>query len=440
MSSSTAARARVEDHRPGAEKAGWRERLAQKAVLARLARLGVGRLEMIMPDGGRLTFGPGGAPEARLVVHHPRFFWRLLAASDVGAGESFMAREWDSPDLPGLVRLFSANAAVLDTPSLFSRLGGLWGRLQQARRRNTRLGSRRNVAAHYDLSNEFYRLFLDPGMTYSAALFEHPGQGLEAAQHAKLQAIAAKARLRPGLRVLEIGCGWGSFAELAARLYGCHVTGLTLSEAQAGYARARFQRAGVADRAEVRIEDWRDAAGSYDRIVSIEMLEAVGHEYLGAFFAAVDRLLAPGGIAVVQTITIADQRYDAYRRGTDFIRRYIFPGGHLPSLSVITGVLARRTRLVVRDVESLGPHYARTLRRWRERFVANRERVFALGFDDRFCRMWEFYLGYCEGGFEAGVLDDLQLVLARPGCEGGAGEDSRAGRRGSSDEPSTFDS
>lgn len=425
MSVSAAAPSNVEGRRPKAEAAGWRERLAQKAVLARLARLAAGRLEIALPDGRRLGFGPGSTPEARLVVHHPRFFWRLLLGSDVGAGESFMAREWDTPDLPGLVRLFAANAAVLDAPSPFSRLAGLWGRLHHRRRRNTRPGSRRNVAAHYDLSNDFYGLFLDPGMTYSAALFEHPGQGLEAAQHAKLQAIAAKARLRPALRVLEVGCGWGSFAELAARLHGCHVTGLTLSEAQAGYARARLARAGVADRTEVRLEDWRDTAGSYDRVVSIEMLEAVGHEYLAPFFAAVDRLLAPGGTAVVQTITIADQRYDAYRRGTDFIRRYVFPGGHLPSLSVIARVLARHTRLVVRDVESLGPHYALTLRRWRERFAANRERVLALGFDDRFCRMWEFYLGYCEGGFEAGVLDDLQLVLARPGCAGGAGEDSR---------------
>ncbi|MCU0293745.1 MAG: cyclopropane-fatty-acyl-phospholipid synthase family protein [Thermoanaerobaculaceae bacterium] len=390
-----------------------RDRTARRLVLDRLERLQRGRLELTLPDQRRLRFGPGIGPEAALTVHDPGFFWRLATRGDVGAGEAFMARAWDSPDLPALVELFIANGEVVDAPAMWSWLATQAGRLRHALRGNTRVGARRNIAAHYDLSNDFYALFLDPGMTYSSALFEQPGQGLEAAQHAKLQAIAAQARLQPGLHVLEIGCGWGSFAELAARLHGCRVTALTLSEAQAHYTRSRIATAGLADRVEIRVQDWRDVEGRFDRIVSIEMLEAVGHRYLGPFCAALDRLLAPGGVVALQTITIADQRYDAYRRGTDFIRRYVFPGGHLPSLTALARALTRHSGLVVREVHNLGLHYALTLRRWRQRFMDHWDAALGLGFDDRFCRLWEFYLAYCEGGFAAGVLDNLQLVLSR---------------------------
>jgi cyclopropane-fatty-acyl-phospholipid synthase len=387
---------------------------ARRAVEGVLAGIRLGRLDVRAEDGTVLRYGTAAHPlAARIDVHHPRFWSRLAAGGSVGLGESYVRGEWSSPDLVSLIRLLIANRPALRrvTPAAVGNV--LVDRLGHALRGNRIGRARRNIVAHYDLSNELYRLFLDETMTYSCARFEHPGQDLAEAQRAKLRSVAAKARLRPGLRVLEIGCGWGSFAVMAAREHGCHVTAVTLSDAQHSYVRELVAREGLSDRVDVRLVDYRHLEGTFDRIVSIEMLEAVGHRHLGTYFGAVDRLLAPDGLAVIQVITLPDQRERGYRRRPDFIQRAIFPGGHLPSLTSMARAMTRRSRLFVEDLENLGPHYAETLRHWRERFVGRLDEVRSLGFDDTFTRLWEFYLAYCEGAFLARYLNDLQLVLTR---------------------------
>ena len=386
----------------------------RRAVEAILAGIRVGTLEVEDEGGEVRRFGTGSHPlTARIRVHDPRFWSRLASGGSVGLGESYVRGEWSSPDLVALIRLLIANRPALRRVGPAAVLNVLVDRIGHALRGN-RLGrARRNIAAHYDLSNDLYRLFLDDSMTYSAARFTAEGQSLEAAQQAKLRGIATKVRLEPGLRVLEIGCGWGAFAVLAAREHGCHVTAVTLSEAQYAHVTDLVAREGLADRIEVRLVDYRRLEGTYDRIVSIEMLEAVGHRYLGTYFRAVDRLLAPDGLAVVQVITLPDQRERAYRRRPDFIQRAIFPGGHLPSLTSMARAMTRRSRLFVEDLENIGPHYAETLRHWRERFLGSVDEVRRLGFDEPFVRLWEFYLAYCEGAFLARYLNDLQLVLTR---------------------------
>lgn len=372
----------------------------------------------MLPDGSIERFGPGEGASLTLQVSNWRLFRRLALAGDVGFGEGYMAGEWLTDDLPGLLRLFiRAGESVREVARGTAALR-LARRLLHYSRRATRSGSRRNVAAHYDLSNDFYRLWLDPSMTYSCALFDHPEDDLESAQRRKLERVAALAGLRGGQRVLEIGCGWGSFLELATSR-GCSALGITLSKSQAEYARARLAAAGLSAR--VELVDYRDCTGIYDAVVSIEMLEAVGHRRLGEYFAALDRLLAPGGVTVIQSITMPDHRYQAYRRNPDFIQKHIFPGGHLPSLAAITAALAR-TRLVIDRLDNIGPHYALTLRRWREAFLAQRPAIRALGFDDTFLRMWEYYLAYCEAGFAERVLGDLQLTLRRAGEQPNTGD------------------
>jgi len=287
-------------------------------------------------------------------------------------------------------------------------------RVRHTFRRNTRRGSQRNIAYHYDLGNEFYALWLDRGMTYSSALFENAREPLEAAQQRKYDRVAALLELEPGQSVLEIGCGWGGFAEEAAGRHGCSVVGLTLSRAQREYAEARLARAGLADKTRIRLEDYRDARGIFDRIASIEMIEAIGYEHWPVYFARLHKLLRPKGIAVLQAITIADERFESYRRCPDFIQRYIFPGGMLPA----PGILRREVeRAGFRFVE--GPRfassYALTLALWQERFQAAWPRIAALGFDRRFKRMWEYYLAYCEAGFRSGTLDVGLFRLERQG-------------------------
>jgi|YNPBryunderm2012_1023409.scaffolds.fasta_scaffold14938_2 cyclopropane-fatty-acyl-phospholipid synthase len=385
-----------------------------RTLLARLPE----PLRLELPNGSAELLGPPGPPVATLRVHRWTLFRRLALAGDVGFGEGYMAGDWDSDDLPGLLRLFIRAGEQVAAAARGSVPGRLLRRLLHGGRRPTRLGSRRNIAAHYDLSNDFYRLWLDHTMTYSCALFAHPDEALEEAQRRKLERIATLASVAPGMRLLDIGCGWGSFLELAAGS-GCSAVGLTLSKAQAQYARARLAKYGTA----VRVEetDYRDVTGSFDAVVSIEMLEAVGHRWLPVFFASVDRVLARGGTAVIQSITIPDHRYDAYRANPDFIQTYIFPGGHLPCLAAIAAAVAR-TRLVIHRVENIGPHYATTLRRWRQNFLAQRQAVRALGFDEAFLRRWEYYLAYCEAGFAEAILNDHILVLRRAGevARGGA--------------------
>ncbi|MTV25812.1 class I SAM-dependent methyltransferase [Nitriliruptoraceae bacterium ZYF776] len=391
------------------------QRRAFQLVVGMLDLLQVGALEVTLPDGRRRVFGDATSElRSTIDVHDWRFFTRLVNGASVGVGESYMEGEWTSQDLVSLIRIVIANRRALRriTPASLLNIAG--DALVHALRAN-RLGqSKRNIAAHYDLSNELYSLFLDDTMTYSAAYFEHPSVTLEQAQEAKYARLAERARITADTHVLEVGCGWGGFASHAARTYGCRVTGITLSEEQAAYARERMAREGLDHLVEIRVVDYREVTGQFDRIVSIEMLEAVGHRYLGAYFTTIDRLLAPDGLAAIQVITIPEQRYENYRRRPDFIQRYIFPGGHLPSLEAMAGGMGDHSDLYVESSENIGVHYAETLRRWRERFLSNVDQVKALGFDDRFVRMWEFYLAYCEGAFLARYIGDLQLVLTRP--------------------------
>jgi len=387
---------------------------SQRLVEGLLSNVSVGSLELHGVDGVLHRFGDVTHPlRARIDVHDRRFYSRLVHGGSVGLGESFVRGEWSSPDGVALIRLLIANRPALRRISPAGLANVVVDRIAHLARGNRPGRARRNIVAHYDLSNDLYRTFLDPSMTYSSARFEHPGQSLADAQRAKLVAIAERARLGPDMELLEIGCGWGAFSILAAREYGCRVTAITLSDAQASYVRELVAREGLADRIEVRIEDYRQVEGSFDRIVSIEMLEAVGHRYLGTYFRTVDRLLGPDGLAVLQVITIPDQRERSYRRRPDFIQRAIFPGGHLPSLTTMARAMSRRSGLMVEELENLGPHYAETLRLWRERFLEHADRVRELGFDETFLRLWEFYLVYCEGAFLSRYLNDLQLVLTR---------------------------
>lgn len=386
--------------------------MASRIVLGRLEGIGTGRLAVTLPDGSRRGFGPGGEPDAEIHVRDWAAFGRVLLDGETGAGVSYVRGEWTTPDLVSAVRAIIANRHAIGGGTLPARLAGS---VTHALRRNTVRGAKRNIAHHYDLGNGFFQLFLDRTMTYSSAVFSDPGEALADAQQRKYRGLAEKARIGPRDHVLEIGCGWGGFAAFAAREIGCRVTAITISEAQARYARARIERAGLADRVRIEKADYRDVRGEFDRIVSIEMLEAVGHANLATWFEACDRLLRPGGVLAVQVITIPDQRYEEYRRGSDFIRRYVFPGGHLPSLAAINRVTERRTSLGVESLENIAPHYAETLRRWRRRFDSRRDEALALGFDHEFLRRWGYYFAYCEAAFASRVLANLQIVLSRPG-------------------------
>jgi len=387
---------------------------ARRAFAAALA-LEAGELTVVVPDG-RAFLVAGRAPglAAQAVIHDWRFVRRVLAAGDVGVGESYVAGEWSSPDVTAFLQLFadnrrSAMRALRAKPAVRLAL-----HLRHWLNRNTRLGARRNIAAHYDLGNAFYASWLDETMTYSSALYAAGAAELAAAQRDKYRAIARAAGIAADERVLEIGCGWGGFAELAARELGARVTALTISREQHAHVARRIQEAGLAERVEVVLRDYRDEPGRYDRIVSIEMFEAVGERYWPLFFRVLADRLRPGGTAALQVITIRDELFDSYRATPDFIQRHVFPGGMLPTPSILAD-LGRRAGLERRAERAFGPDYARTLAEWRERFWRAWPQVRGLGFDDRFKRLWEFYLHYCEAGFRSGNVDVRQVVFARPG-------------------------
>jgi len=392
-----------------------RDRLAVRLVVRWLRSWRAGLVALTLPDGQEAVFGDAtAAAPVRVRVHDWRFFWRLLSAADIGVGESYTAGEWDCDDLTEICRLSLRNQATVKGGWLWSLPGRLRHRRQRKAERNSLTGSRRNIHAHYDLSNDLYRLFLDRSMMYSCALFDDAGASLEEAQAHKMDEICRRLDLAAGMDVLEIGCGWGAFALHAARHYGCRVTGLTLSEQQLALARERVGAAGLEGSIDLRLCDYRKIDGRFDRIVSIEMFEAVGYEYYNAFFAACARLLKPGGRMFLQTIAIPDQRFDAYRRDFDWIKKYIFPGGLLASLHAITETLKRKTDLRIDWMQDIGLHYARTLHDWRLRFMSHVPEVRRLGFDDRFIRMWEFYLASCEAAFSIRHIGDLQMILAKP--------------------------
>jgi cyclopropane-fatty-acyl-phospholipid synthase len=384
---------------------------AARAVLAPLGRLTHGRLRVLLPDGARLDFGPGGI-EAELELRDWRAFGRIVRNGDIGFAEGYINGEWNTSDLARLLTLLAANRAAIAGPMAGGRLGRLLHRALHALRANTRRGSRRNIAAHYDLGNEFYALWLDPGMTYSAALYQGDAtRSLEDAQQAKYERILARLGLAGGAHVLEIGCGWGGFAELAARR-GLRVSGITLSRAQLAWGSERLARTGLARNARLELRDYRDLRTRYDAVASIEMFEAVGERWWPAYFERVAACLPRGGRAVVQTIVIDDALFESYRRGSDFIRQFIFPGGMLASNERFRR-LARGAGLEVAEAFRFGGDYALTLAAWRRRFRARLPQVRALGFDERFARTWEFYLAYCEAGFVSGSTDVLQYLLVR---------------------------
>jgi cyclopropane-fatty-acyl-phospholipid synthase len=391
------------------------ERLCARLLLERLQKPRRGVLRLRLPDGREVALrGAEAGIQSAMRVNDPRFFSRVAIAGDIGFGDAFMKDEWDSDDPVAVVRFFIQNRDVfLDgefKTNWFSRLIEIW---RFAIQRNTPRGSRTNIRRHYDLSNDFFRLFLDESMAYSCAIFSGAQEPLESAQKRKYHAVTRKARLSADDHVLEIGCGWGGFAIEAVRRTGCRVTGITVSQEQCRMARERVRAAGLEDRIRIVLSDYRNHRGRYDKIVSIEMLEAVGHDYYGLFFRCLDRLLKPHGLAVVQVITIADQRYAAYRRQRDWIQKHIFPGGLLPSLTVMTRAMTRHSRLMVDHLENIGDHYAPTLAAWRQRYLARQDQVAALGFDRLFQRKWLYYLASCEAGFRERVLGDLQMVLTR---------------------------
>ncbi len=388
-----------------------RSRVVERLALALLERaldgLGGGTLEVELPGGELRRFGAGRP--VRLTIHDRAFFVRIATRGKLGLGESFTAEEWDADDLVALLELLLRNAeAAAERHPRLRRLLELRPRLQ---RRNGLPRSRRNIAYHYDLGNELFALMLDETMTYSCAVFERPALALADAQRAKLERICGLLDLGPDDRVLEIGCGWGSFARHAAETRGCHVTGITISREQAALARERTRGLPV----EILERDYRTVEGRYTKVVSIEMLEAIGADQFGTYFATIDRLLAPGGRAAVQTILVPDQRWRRYRSTPDWIERYVFPGCLIPSLEALTHAATRCSRLGIYHVDEIGEHYAETLRRWRASFHARIEDVRRHGYDRRFERTWDFYLAFCEAAFRTRALRDVQLVLARPG-------------------------
>ena len=392
-----------------------RYRLAAKLVLAPLLRWTGGAVTLSLPDGTVREVGDRtAAPPVTVAVRDWKFFWRVLTAGDIGVGESYMAGEWQCSDLVELCRCFVRDQSMLRYRSPWTLPARWWHALLRRTRANTLAGSRRNIQYHYDLSNDLYRLFLDESMTYSCAIFEPAEVSLEDAQQQKIDQICRRLRLAPGLEVLEIGSDWGTFAIHAARSYGCRVTSLTLSDQQLQLARARVVAAGLASSVDVRLCDYRQMTGRFDRVVSIEMFEAVGYEHYGAFFGQCSRLLKPDGRMLLQTITMRDQRFDEYRRDFDWIRKYIFPGSLLASVAAIARALKEHTDLRIEWMREIGPYYARTLRCWRERFLRQLPAVRALGFDERFIRMWEFYLASCEAGFSTRYIGDVQIELAKP--------------------------
>jgi cyclopropane-fatty-acyl-phospholipid synthase len=372
-----------------------------------------GRLAFVLPSGRTLQIeGRKSGPDARLIVRDFRFVSRVLAAGDIGFGEGFMAGEWDTPDLSALLEAFTANldrlTRLMDGNFFVRAVNSLLHSLN----RNNKRGSRRNILAHYDLGNAFYSRWLDPSMTYSSARYERPGQSLSEAQRNKYASLARQIGLGPDNHVLEIGCGWGGFAEFAAGEVGAKVTGITISPSQFEFARKRLFEQGLADKADIRLVDYRDVEGRFDRVASIEMFEAVGEEYWPLYFQKIHEVLSPGGRAGLQIITIRDELFEGYRSRADFIQKYIFPGGMLPSETRLRQE-TDRAGLEWSDIVRFGQNYADTLAEWASRFEGAWDDIKGLGFDEKFRRLWRFYLSYCEAGFRTERTNVVQLSLAK---------------------------
>ena len=390
---------------------------ARQAFLKTLEGLPHGSLELICSDR-TYRFGKSDAePRAQITVHREEFFKQAVFGGDDGIGDSYVDGDWSSPSVVDVIRLGIRNLDYLEsTNALLSKINRLIFRLRHLKRANTIEGSKKNIQEHYDLSNDFFRLFLDQNMMYSSAIYVEPDDTLEVAQMEKVDRICRKLRLGPQDHILEIGTGWGTFAIHAAQNYGCRVTTTTISKEQHALAKQRF--AGD-PRITLVMEDYRKLTGSFDKIVSIEMFEAVGLEFYDAFFGACDRLLKPGGAMLMQAITMNERRFDTYRKGSDWIQRLIFPGSQLASMREVLASLARATKMEFFHAEDIGMHYAETLAEWRRRFHATFEEARKLGFDDRFGRLWDYYLAFCEGAFRERHIGDMQLIFAKAGAAPG---------------------
>ena len=388
---------------------------AARTVLQLLQRLQQGSLTLQLPDGTLRHFGPGGSPAAAITLRNWNVCSAALRSGDIGFAESYIAGDWTTPHLTDLLQLFIANRHQVDSMVYGSWAGRLLYRVRHLLHRNTRAGSQKNIHAHYDLGNAFYRLWLDDTMNYSSAWFQgNPTGDLRTAQHAKVRRALEQAGVQAGDRVLEIGCGWGALAEMATAEMGASITGVTLSTEQLAFARARMERLGTSAQADLRLQDYRDINdGPYDAVCSIEMVEAVGRAYWPTYFQSVHRLLKPGGRACIQSIVIDDRLFERYIGSTDFIQQYIFPGGCLPCPREFRRE-AEAAGLQVQEEFAFGADYAETLRRWRERFLAQRAQILQQGFDERFMHIWEFYLAYCEAAFTMGDIDVVQYTLVKP--------------------------
>jgi len=393
----------------------------QPLILQTLGKMTQGCLDLELPNGTRRTIGhPGAAVTANVRIVSPEFFKRCVLFGDVGFGEAYVDGEWDTDDITKVISWFILN--VEHSPAMSGSVAKKWlinllgwqNRVAHLLRPNSLTTSRRNISEHYDLGNDFYKLFLDPTMTYSSALFTAPGQTLTEAQTAKYDRLCRQLKLKPGEQVLEIGSGWGGFGLHAARHYGVHLTTVTISEEQFKYAGELFQREGLADRIEIKLQDYRLLTGKFDKIVSIEMLEAVGEAYLETYFAKCHELLKPEGLLALQMITCPDSRHDALRQGVDWIQKHIFPGSLLLSVHRVNQALRMTGDLFLHDLKDLGPSYAETLRRWRVAFNQNEAAVRTLNFDTRFIRKWNYYLSYCEAAFAMRNISVVQAVYTRP--------------------------
>lgn len=393
--------------------------LARRLVFSLLEEIELGQLTLV-ENGRQYTFGSRAdafSLHPTISIHNHRFYSKALWGGTVGAGEAYMAGDWSADNLTDVIRLMVINRHI------FNRMDRGWGRIAEPLNqwfhrlnKNTKAGSRANITAHYDLGNDFYQLFLDDTMTYSCGIFETPESTLRDASIAKYERICRKLDLQPSDHVLEIGTGWGGFALHAAKQYGCRITTTTISRAQYEWAKERVAAAGQDQRVTLLLEDYRDLKGTYDKLVSIEMVEAVGHQFLDRFFRSCSNRLKQDGRMLLQAITIADSVYDRHKRTVDFIKRYIFPGSCIPSLAALCQAMAGSSDLRMVHLEDFGPHYARTLREWRRRFFENIGRVREMGFSNTFIRMWEYYFCYCEGGFEERYLGDVQVVFTKPFC------------------------
>jgi len=399
-------------------KTGKLDRFARLTVLSILNNLKFGRVRII-EDHDQHNFGNDADSklQASILIHHPSFYNRILFSGSIGAAEAYMQGLWSADNLTTVMRIIALNQPVFaEMETGLARLTAPIYKAYHWARKNTRVGSRKNILAHYDLGNSFYKLFLDPTMTYSCGIFETELSTMEEASVAKYDRICRKLQLGPGDRVMEIGTGWGGFALHAVQNYNVHVTTTTISDEQHRFAAEQFKKAGIQDRVTLLKEDYRNLKGQFDKLVSIEMIEAVGHQYFNTFFRACSQLLHDKGMMLLQAITIRDQEFQGYIHSVDFIKRYIFPGGCVTSVAAMLASIARVTDLRIFHLEDITPHYARTLREWRTCFFDNIQKVRALNFPETFIRMWEYYLCYCEGGFSERYIGNVQMLLTKPLC------------------------